>query len=68
MHLKTKNLKKGAAKMANKNIFVQVLFHQLIETISLRWINVVIINKQKFKSYVMISILNLNLYAATKVM
>lgn len=54
--------------MANKNIFVQVLFHQLIETISLRWINVVIINKQKFKSYVMISILNLNLYAETKVM
>lgn len=54
--------------MANKNILIQVHFHQLIETISLRWINVVIINKQKIKPYVMISILNLNISAATKVM
>lgn len=53
--------------MANKNILIQVLFHQLIETNNFFKVDKCHY-KQTKKSYVMISILNLNLYAATKVM
>lgn len=54
--------------MANKNILIRVLFHQLIETNNFFKVDKCCHYKQTKKSYVMISILNLNLYAATKVM